>query len=125
MIEYGVLFQHGLEVKFGAKACQKTHRYEATLIIEWIVSVFFCAQRHVGFTKRKERLIVSMLETKEEERRVKESVFSHGSSSRELMESLGCSGYIQQFYEFLQGNFIRRISSEGTAPICRKNRHGM
>lgn len=50
-------------------------------------------------------LIVSMLETKEAERRVKESVFSHGSSSQELTERLGCSGYIQQFYEFLQGKF--------------------
>ncbi len=89
-------------------------------MIEWIVSVFFCAQKHVGATKRKEMVIVSMLGTKRKERRVTESVFGRESDSQALIKELGCSGYLQRFYEFLQGKFHPENIYEKDCPNLSK-----
>lgn len=44
-------------------------------------------------------------QTEERKEDLGNSVFGRGHDSMELMAELGCSGYIQRFYEFLQGNF--------------------
>lgn len=36
---------------------------------------------------------------------MQENVFGRECDSRKLIKKLGCSGYMQEFYEFLQGKF--------------------
>jgi len=71
---------------------------------------------------RKEMGIVSMsgAERPEKEMRIKETVFGRKRDSRGIIEKIGCSGYMQEFYEFLQGKFHPENISKKDCPSLSK-----
>ncbi|MEY8496085.1 hypothetical protein AALC16_24240 [Lachnospiraceae bacterium 29-91] len=55
------------------------------------------------------------------ERRAEETAFGRERDSQKLMERFGCSGYIQKFYDFLQGKFHPENILENDCPDLSKD----
>ena len=89
------------------------------LIIRMIVSAFFVSCDN-GKYERKGAGNVDRLgyrQTKGGNEDMEDGVFGRGHDSMELMAKLGSTGYMQRFYEFLQGKFHPENITAEDAPI--------
>lgn len=85
----------------------KKQGYKAALIIRMMVSVFFlCSETQQNQQKGDGNVDTSgYKQTEEKKEDMGNTVFGRGHDSMELMARFGYAGYMQKFYEFLQGKF--------------------
>ncbi len=60
-------------------------------------------------------------QTEEKKEDMGNTVFGRGHDSMELMARFGCAGYMQKFYEFLQGKFHPENIMEKDTPNLSKD----
>lgn len=60
-------------------------------------------------------------QTEEKKEDMENTVFGRGHDSMELMARFGCAGYMQKFYEFLQGKFHPENIMAEDAPNLSKD----
>lgn len=106
----------GWKENFQAQACQKQGIQNGTDDRMNGQCLFLCSETGRYRQKGEDKVDMSVYRRREEREDMEDSVFGRSHDSMELMAELGSTGYMQRFYEFLQGKFHPEKIMDKDAP---------